>query len=157
AVGGVGELRAGVCGVGVVDVAARPVGEDEIDEARLLLGGRLLLLHVLEAAGVAERTLRLVVPADPRGAVRLVGVDEQERRQDRVGVGLVLDGDPVLGFDAHHLRHRHGAPGTAGREGTQPRGGGTQGRRNAYRYWPVLITRSTALCFSLVSPIRGLT
>src|SRR5262249_54331359 len=113
----------------------------------------------LEAPGVAERALRLVVPADPRGAVRLVGVDEQERRQDRVEVGLVLDGDPVLGFDAHHLRNRHGAPGTAGHEGNKRRGGAPPppSRRNAYRYWPVLITRSTALCFSLVSPIRGLT
>src|SRR5215468_1916992 len=143
----------------VVDVEACPVGEDQVDEARLLLGGRLLLLHVLEAPGVSQGTLRLVVPADAGGAIRLVGIDEQERRQDRVEVRLVLDGDPVLGFDAHPLRNRHGAPGTAGREGKQTAGGRlyAPSRRDAYRYWPVLMTRSTALCFSFISPMRGLT
>src|SRR5215471_11740256 len=107
----------------VVDVEACPVGEDQLDEARLLLGWRLLLLHVLEAPRVSQGALRIVVPADAGGAVRLVRIDEEERRQDRVEVGLVLDGDPVLGFDTHHLRNRHGAPGTAGREGNKRREG----------------------------------
>ncbi|MDO8475989.1 MAG: hypothetical protein Q7W02_07275, partial [Candidatus Rokubacteria bacterium] len=47
-----------------------------------------LLLHVLEAARVPEGALGLVVPPDARGAVRFVRVDEQERREDRVEVGL---------------------------------------------------------------------
>src|SRR5213595_2677749 len=66
-----------VLGVGVIDVEARAVGQNEVDEARLLFGRAFFLLHVLEAARVAQRTFGLVVPAHARGPVRLVGVDEQ--------------------------------------------------------------------------------
>ena len=100
-------LRGRVLGVGVVDVEAGPVREDQVDEARLLLGRELLLLGVLEPPGVPQRALGLVVPADARGPVGLVGVDEEEGGQDRVEVRLVADGDPVLGLDPHHLRDGH--------------------------------------------------
>src|SRR5439155_22544775 len=62
-------LRARILRVGVVHVEARAVGQDQVDQARLFLGGALLLLHVLEAARIAERALRLVVPAHARRAV----------------------------------------------------------------------------------------
>ena len=169
----VGALRRRVLGVGVVDVEARPVGQDQVDEARLLLGGQLLLLGVLEAPGVAQRALGLVVPADARGPVGLVGVDEEERGQDRVEVRLVPDRDPVLGLDPHHLRDGHAvlAPARVTRcppatspalrrgRGRQKRGEGSAGRcphPAAYRYWPVVM-RSTGRCLSLLSPVSGLT
>src|SRR6185436_11492729 len=121
------------------------------DEARLFLGGQVLLLHVLEAAGVPEGALRLVVPADARGPVRLVGVDEKERGQDRVEVRLVLHRDPVLGLDAHDFRDRHVVPLglTVSRADEDPpavvSAGGADGgdassppsRYRSYRYWPV--------------------
>src|SRR5262249_58704923 len=110
AVARVGGLGRRVLRVRVVDVKARPVGEDQVDEARLLLRGHLFVLHVLEAARVAQRALRLVVPADAGGPVGLVGVDQQQRGEDRVEVGLVLDRDAVFGLDPHHLRNRHGRP-----------------------------------------------
>src|SRR5439155_14491825 len=158
----IGRLRGGVLRVRVVHVEARPVGQDQVDEARLLLGRDLLVLHVLEAAGVAQRALRLVVPSDPGRPVGLVRVDEQQRGEDRIEVGLVLDRDTVLGLDSHHFLNRHDAPGSPfALRGEKTR---TAGERPAlppavvpYRYWPVLMTRSTARCLSLISPMSGFT
>src|SRR5207247_10171581 len=62
------------------------------------------------AAGVAERALGLVVPAQARGRVRLVRVDEQKRGEDGVEIRLVLDRDPVLGLDAHDFRDGYAVP-----------------------------------------------
>ncbi len=107
AVARIGGLGRGVLGMGVVHVEAGAVGEDQVDEARLFLRGYLLVLHVLEPARVAQRALRLVVPADAGGAVGLVGVDQQQRGQNWIEVRLVLDRDAVLGLDPHHLRNRH--------------------------------------------------
>src|SRR5438132_478053 len=78
---------------------ARGVGHDVVEEAPLLVGRGLFLLHVLDAARLAQRTVVLLVPAHAGGPVRLVGVDEQERREDRVEVRLVLGRDPVLGLE----------------------------------------------------------
>ena len=113
AVPGIGRLGRRVLGVGVVHVEARPVGEDQVDQPRLLLRRDLLVLHVLEAPGVAQGALRLVVPADARRPIRLIGVDQEERGEDRIEVGLVLDRDAVLGLDAHYFRNRHDVPGTS--------------------------------------------
>jgi hypothetical protein len=107
AIAGIRRLRRGVLGMGMVDVEARAIGEDQVDQARLFLRGDLLVFHVLEPAGVAQRALRLVVPPDAGRAVRLVGIDEQERGEDRVEVRLVLDRDAVFGLDPHYLRNGH--------------------------------------------------
>jgi hypothetical protein len=64
AVARVRRLRRGILRVRVIDVEARAVRQDQVDEARLLLGRDVLVLGVLEAPGVAQRTLRLVVPPD---------------------------------------------------------------------------------------------
>ncbi len=103
-------LGTGVLGMGVVHVEAGAVGQDQVDEARLFLGGALLFLHVLEAPGIPQRTLCLVVPSHARAAIGLVGVDQQQGGQDRVEVRLILDRDPVLGLDAHDFRDGHAVP-----------------------------------------------
>src|SRR5262249_10557398 len=51
-----------------------------------------------------------VVPPHAGGTVRLVRVDEEQRGQDRIEVGLVLDLDAVLGLDAHDFRDGHAVP-----------------------------------------------
>src|SRR3989441_869867 len=156
-------FRARVLGVGVVDVEARAVGEDEVDEARLFFRRAFLLFHVLEAARVAQRALGLVVPAHARGPVRLVRVDEQKRGEDGVEIRLVLDRDPVLGLDAHDFRDGHAVPRSLENRNPWPGPGGrTRGARRPpldrnYRYCPVLTMRSTLRCFSLDSPISGFT
>src|SRR5947208_7446271 len=132
----------------VIDVEAGAIGKNQVGQARLFLGGALLLLHVLEAPRVAERALRLVVPPDPGRPECLVGVDQQQRGQDRVEVRLVLDRDPVLGFDAHDFRDGHASPVASEQK---PMAGG-QGRYEGgprrppsdlgYMYWPVLTTFS---------------
>jgi hypothetical protein len=127
-IAGVRALRRRVLGVRVVDVEARAVAEDEVDEARLLLGRELPLLRVLEATRVPERALRLVVPPDPRRAIGLVGVDQEQGRQDGIEIRVVPDGDPVLGLDPHHLRDSHAVltptrawPGTGAHARREPR------------------------------------
>src|SRR5207244_8552597 len=95
-------------------------------------------------------------------SVRFVRVDEQERGEDRVEVRLVLDRDPVFGLDAHDFRDGHSS---LARREQKPRPGArgrTRGARRtpldrAYRYCPVLTTRSTLRCFSLDSPMSGFT
>ena len=67
---GVGALRGGALGVGVVDVVAGAVGEHGVDEVGLDLGGHGP--EGREAPGVVAGLLVLEVPADLRGAAGAV-------------------------------------------------------------------------------------
>ena len=63
-----------------------------------------LAARSVEAAGVVQRVLVVVVPAGPaRGCPRRVGVDDL--RDSSIGLASGVDGcDPVLGLDPHHRR-----------------------------------------------------
>ena len=71
--------------VGVVDVEARPVGEDRVGQVGL--DHRCQRALTGEAAGVVARRLVLEVPADLLLDVGRVGVDQDGRRGDRVLLG----------------------------------------------------------------------
>ena len=108
----VGHLGRGVLGVGVVDVQAGTVGEDDVGQPHVLVGqlARVgdLAGHV-EAPGVAQRRLLLEVPARPPGPDRRggVGVDHLRRGHHRVGERLPLHRDAVLHLGAHDPAHAH--------------------------------------------------
>ncbi len=89
--------------MGVVDVVPGAVGEHRVDEMRLDLGR--LRTVARETSCVATGRLVLEVPAD---AVLLdVPVDQEARRDDRVGVRRAPERDPVFGLDADDLRDGH--------------------------------------------------
>src|SRR4029453_2494516 len=90
---GVRDLGAGVLGVRVVDVVARPVHQRLVAGDVLLLVRRVLLAVDLEAAGIRQRVLLVVVPEDRAGVVFAVGVYEEDAARDRVEVTVVLDRD----------------------------------------------------------------
>ena len=97
----------------MVHVVAGPVWQDHVGQAEVFLHG-LAFLDRLEAAGVAERRLLLVVPPD--AAQRpCIGVDQKRGGQDRVEVAHAGAGDAVLGLDAHDLGdgHLHTPPAAA--------------------------------------------
>ncbi len=79
----VGAFGRGVLGVRVVDVVARAVREDRVDEMGLDLGR--LRTVAREAARVAAGRLVFEVPADP--ALLDVTVDQEAGRDDRVRLG----------------------------------------------------------------------
>jgi hypothetical protein len=100
---GVEALRRGVLGVRVVHVVPGAVREHGVDEVGLHLGGHGALTGC--AAGVAVGGLVLEVPA--HAALLDVAVDQERRRQHRVGVGRPPQDDPVLRLDAADLGDRH--------------------------------------------------
>ena len=124
-------------GVCVVDVVARAVGEDEVDECALFLG-RLAVARRLEAARVAERVLLLEVPLHAAELGLAVLTDEHARDEDGRDVAGTGDRDAVLGLGSEDLLQRHGVMVR----------GALQGRQ---RYWPGEIV-STGRC-SRPSPI----
>ncbi len=102
---GVVALGGGELGMGVVHVVAGAVGEHGVDQMGLHLRGHRALPG--EAAGVVARRLVLEVPAGLlAGHVLGVGVDEDRRRGDGVGIA-VHDLDAVLGLDAADLGDGH--------------------------------------------------
>ena len=103
----VGDFRARVLRMGVVDVVARAVHQRLVAGDVLLLVRRVLLAVDLEAPGVGQGILLVVVPQDLAGVVFAVGVDEENAARDGIEVGITLDGDPVLDLRPHHLRNGH--------------------------------------------------
>src|SRR5207244_4174199 len=112
------------------DEEGREIADDVTERGgplhQVVLVGKLTTGHRLEAAGVAQGRLILVVPADPAQTAR-IGRDQHRGRQHRIEVGLAHGSDPVLRLGADDLRDSHGA--------TLPASAG-------YRYCPAL-TRST--------------
>ena len=94
--------------MGVVDVQARAVGEDDVCRARVLLGldelGRDAVTQV-EPARVAQRRLLLEVPAGPPvgpgAAADGVGVDDLSRQQHGVGARVRRCAHAVLDLGPH--------------------------------------------------------
>jgi hypothetical protein len=85
-IAGVGHLRAGVLGVGVVDVVARTVHQRLVARDVLLLVRGVLLAVDLEAPRVGQRVLLVVVPEDLRLRVLAIGIDEQHAARDGIEV-----------------------------------------------------------------------
>jgi hypothetical protein len=89
--------------VGVVDVVARPVGEDGVHQMGFHLRRHGTLTG--KSTGIVARCLVLEVPSRSR-QVHHVGVHQQ--RRGRHGVPVASDVmDPVLRFDTADLGDRH--------------------------------------------------
>src|SRR3954453_21732291 len=115
--------------MGVVDVVPGAVRQHRVHEMRLDLGRHRALAS--EAARVTPRRLVLEVPADPALQLRHVGVDQDGRRRDRVGLARAALLDAVLRLETEDLAKPHS-------------GNSTLQAAQHYRYWPVP-TRSIAL------------
>ena len=103
------ETNAGSDVVGMGLRANRQGDHYVMNGTKMWITNDVLLAVDLEAAGVGQRVLLVVVPEDLSGVIFAVGVDEQDTAGDRIEVGITLDGDPVLDLRTHHLRYGHPA------------------------------------------------
>ena len=105
----VGTLRRREFGMGMVDVVPSAVGQHGVHQMRLDLGRHGALTG--EAARIATGRLVLEVPLDLALLLGDVGVDQERRGGDRVGLPDAAKHDPVLRLDPADLANRH-TPGT---------------------------------------------